>query len=454
MQETRAIKKMARAIKMSLMAMTLLLSCGAVMAQSSNVGTFSPYTMYGIGELATPGTISTRSMGGAGVAMRNATTINMLNPAGQANVMRKSIIFNFGVEGGGYYLSQYTYGEDLRKSAYNNYNFRDIALQIPLASGLGLLFSVNPYSSVCYTSISSQQLVDVGQIDYVFTGSGGINEAKLSLGYRLYNKLSIGVAARYYWGTILRSFSAYPSVVTGSGTYGSTLGSAEYSISKIMAQFGIMWSPLVKRDKILNFGATFDIGGNLDPYVEKYVIGSSSYIDVVAQSYLGNEVLYMPTETTAGFSYQNEKWNISADYTYKTWGRNTELVSTIDGVEVGYNNTSTYKAGFEYVPNRGDIRSYYKRMGYRAGARYGDYYQNYNGVTMNECAVTSGVSFPIKYGSLSRLDLGVEWGMLGSRDILETTTGSMGLIKQHSFKISVGLMLFGDDYWFHRPKFD
>ena len=41
----------------------------AVSAQTSSINAFSPYTMYGIGEINTPGTTQMRSMGGVGVAM-------------------------------------------------------------------------------------------------------------------------------------------------------------------------------------------------------------------------------------------------------------------------------------------------------------------------------------------------------------------------------------------------
>ena len=53
----------------------------AVSAQTSSINAFSPYTMYGIGEINTPGTLPMRSMGGAGVAMRSTGTVNLLNPA-------------------------------------------------------------------------------------------------------------------------------------------------------------------------------------------------------------------------------------------------------------------------------------------------------------------------------------------------------------------------------------
>ena len=88
-------------------AIALLLPMGA-MAQklTSSVNTYSPYSMYGLGELATPGNVAMRSMGGVGVAMYSQAMVNMLNPAGYGNVARQSFLFNFGVDAGHYRNSQ------------------------------------------------------------------------------------------------------------------------------------------------------------------------------------------------------------------------------------------------------------------------------------------------------------------------------------------------------------
>lgn len=50
----------------------------AAWAQTSSINAFSPYTMYGIGEQNTPGTLPMRSMGGVGVAMRSTGVVNLL----------------------------------------------------------------------------------------------------------------------------------------------------------------------------------------------------------------------------------------------------------------------------------------------------------------------------------------------------------------------------------------
>ncbi len=448
-----------RAITLGLTLMVLMLVGGEV--KSQNLGTYSPYSMYGVGDLNTPGTLTTRSMGGAGAALRSTASLNLLNPASQGtNTTRQSVLFNFGADVGAYYLSQNSGGEDYKTSAYNSYNIRDIAVQIPLYKGLGMAISVTPYSSVGYVITNSQQVVDVGQINYVYSGSGGLNEGRVAIGYAPHNKFSMGVAARYLWGVIQRTFSAYPDVITGNGSYSSTLGSAIYSTSKMMVQFGLLYSPIISKDEALSFGVTYDLGGDLSPDVEKYIYGSGTYVNTIAESFTYDGVMVLPGELTVGGSYQNTKWTFLADYTFKNWGNmDSESVSTLDGVSVDYRNTSTYKFGVEYIPSRNDVRSYAKRVAYRAGARYGDYYQTYNGYNISEYAITSGVSLPLKFGNLSRVELGFEWGGVGSTDVITShndITGEVktGLVKQRYVKFSLGLMLFGDDYWFQRVKYD
>ena len=66
----------------TIIAILLLLPMGAK-AQTlvSSVNTYSPYSMYGMGELSTKGNVIQRSMGGMGIAMWTNNMVNVLNPA-------------------------------------------------------------------------------------------------------------------------------------------------------------------------------------------------------------------------------------------------------------------------------------------------------------------------------------------------------------------------------------
>ena len=197
----------------------------AVAAKTSSINAFSPYTMYGIGEQNTPGTLSMRSMGGAGVAMRSPGTLNLLNPAAYSAAQQKTFLFNFGLEGQNYYNSQKVAGES-KNTAYNTFNFHDIAFQMPLARKLGLGFSLTPYSSVGYRTKYYHEYDptdpvygNVGNVQYNYQGEGDVTEVKLGIGWEVFKNFSIGVAAQYYWGDIDRTFVMTPTAITGEGTF-------------------------------------------------------------------------------------------------------------------------------------------------------------------------------------------------------------------------------------------
>ena len=69
----------------------------SAMAQTSSINAFSPYSMYGIGELQTPGVVAQRSMGGVGLGMRSSVMVNPLNPAAYSLTPRQGFLFDFGV---------------------------------------------------------------------------------------------------------------------------------------------------------------------------------------------------------------------------------------------------------------------------------------------------------------------------------------------------------------------
>ena len=63
-------------------------------AQSGSINAFSPYTMYGVGEINTPGTLAMRSMGGVGVAARQVGMINLgMGTAAEAKAIKSDMPF-------------------------------------------------------------------------------------------------------------------------------------------------------------------------------------------------------------------------------------------------------------------------------------------------------------------------------------------------------------------------
>ena len=54
---------------------------------------------------------------------------------------------------------------------------------------------------------------------YGHEGEGDITEVKLSLGWAPWQRFSIGVAAKYYWGDVTRIYKAQVTdQITGTGS--------------------------------------------------------------------------------------------------------------------------------------------------------------------------------------------------------------------------------------------
>lgn len=429
---------------------------------TSSVNTYSPYSMYGLGELTTPGTAVQRSMGGVGVAMFSTTSVNVMNPAAFGYTPRQSFLFNFGIEGGHFRNEQQKYSASSSstvKTAYNSMNIHDVAFQMPLAGGLGLGFSLTPYSNVGYTMYRDDLELggSMGSARYEYYGEGDVSEVKLGVGWAPTRKFSFGASMIYYWGSINRSYKMIPTnIITGNGEYSTTTGVDTYDVSRVKAQFGLMWNPILKSTEILSLGATYDIGGDLNPDMVKYVYVDNLLSSTVRQESDAALPLRLPKQVAVGIFYQNLKIRAGVDYVYQGWGSdNASLIENDDnGVKVGYTDTHTIKLGFQYIPRHTDVRNYLRRVAYRVGARYGDYYQTYGGEKIDQLALTAGLGFPIQLFGNSSIDVGVEWGMrgLGSKSIMVDNT-KVGLVRQNYFKLSVGLSLFGDPEWFVQRKY-
>ncbi|MEG1841480.1 MAG: hypothetical protein RRZ83_04505 [Alistipes sp.] len=434
-----------------------------VVAQSSSINAFSPYSMYGIGELNTPGTLPMRSMGGVGVATRGSmhaptyepTTINLLNPAAFSTMTQKSFLFDFGVEGQNFYNSQKIAGER-KNSAHNTFNFHEIAFLLPLAKGVGLGFGLTPYSSVGYRVKATQINGNFGWADYSFEGEGDVTEVKAGIGWEVFRNFSIGAAMQYYWGDIDRKYTMTPTNIVDNAHITPTIGLDMYSVSRVKGQFGVQWSPLSNEKRALTLGVTYDIGGDLSPRVTHNIrVGNFAGSSVKNDD--THMALSLPHQLAAGVNYRTPRLSLGMDYVYQNWrGVNQNLSETTSGgYKVEYANTSTFKLGVEYTPNYTDMRHFMRRIAYRAGVRYGDYNQTFNGQRISQYAVTLGIGIPVRFLSASAVDIGFEYGSRGANGNI---AGNVGFIKQQYFKFAIGFSIFSSgksgEYWFVRPKYD
>lgn len=421
----------------------------SVFGQGSSINTFSPYSFYGIGDISRQGTAAMHGMGGAGLGSQSATAINYLNPASYSSIGQRTALLDVGLESQNYYLRSAE-----TKSSYNTFNLRNIALQLPIAKGIGFAFSVSPYSSVGYRISGLDEgsgiLENIGHVRYQYSGAGGVNQFKAGFGWSPVSWLSIGAEAVYYQGNITRNFKQTITPVTGNGHYLGVSSDNQEHINRILANFGLqatLFSQTMsgsQNKRTLTLGATYNMGGKLNSRISEVIMHgpyftSIGYDEVVSKSYRSD--FRMPDIFGAGLFYKSPKFSAGVDYYYGGWG-----VNGVVSEKVKYRNTNTVVAGVQFIPKPGDVRRVLNRWSYRIGARYNEYYMLINGQKIDETAITLGLGIPLGTRGVNNINLGIELGTRG-----QTTNG---LVKENYFKVSVGISLFGDDYWFMKYKYD
>lgn len=246
----------------------------ATYGQNSSLNTFSPYTFYGIGDFATQGPGYIRSMGGAGIGFRNSLKINYMNPASYSILRQKTFLFNVEMEGVNTYSKT-----SAAKTSHNSINVRDLSLAFPLGRGVGVGFSLTPYSSIGYrvdmNETDPTYLANNMNVIYNYVGEGNVVQAKFGLGVQVTKRLSLGADLIYFHGRLTNSFNTTVSSILSTETFNSVEGTARKQISKLASNFGLQYDILLNEKRILTFGATYQPRVNLRPDMTRVVYSLS-----------------------------------------------------------------------------------------------------------------------------------------------------------------------------------
>lgn len=446
-----------------------ILPLNSAKAQESSVNTFSPYTMYGVGNENFTGSTHLAGMAGTGIAWKNGgfdtdaeIRVNTLNPASLGGLAGgRSFILDVGLSGTGTYLRQNNGSGGTVNTSYNTFNVNHITVAFPLARKLGMAVNVSPYSQIGYRirRDDMSHLADLGMVRYLYYGEGDMAEMKAQLGWDIAKWISVGAEFNYLWGDINRTYQATVYPYTGSGDYSQvspTSGAIAVTnerVSRIAGNFGVQFTPVNKRKTRLTIGATYRLGAPLNSKIVDYIPSNNIIGDIIRQDEY-TSAQYIPQAIGVGVFFHRPKFAVGFDYVYQDWGR-CNAYDQANGV--GYVNTNTFKFGLQYTPNRRDVGvkagNFFNRITYRLGLRYNDYYMQFGGKKLNEKAITIGLDIPFGSMKVSNMSVGLEFGERGR---LGLDDRQRQLIRERYWKISVGVMLFGrdHDYWFEKYKYN
>lgn len=401
------------------------------------LGSYSPYSMFGVGKIAAEGTAYNYSMGGVGVGMRDNRVINFINPAAITARDTLSFMFDFGVNEKNSYFN-----DDITKSAYNVFNMQNVAFTFPIYKSSAFVIGIAPFSDVGYKFLSTETSTDIeadmGDVKYQQYGTGSIYQLFLGASVMFFDRISLGAQGIYYFGymnkhndVLFNSSSAYNTIYTGWN----------YKVHAFSGKFGLQYiQPFKKNNSQLVIGGTYRLGTSMSGEVTRYAFSGT---DTVLNNNLPSSDLRIADEFGVGLSYRvNGKWAVGADYIQQNW-RGDMFPDAATWTNFDAITSRQYKAGFEITPNMYDIRYYMKRVTYRAGAYYEQSYVKLNGHQVNAFGITFGASFPI-FRWYNAVSVAVDIGQRGSL--------RHNLVRERYVNFIVNINLH--DIWFVKYRYD
>ena len=418
----------------------------SALAQDGTYGAYSPYSIYGMGDLSKQGTAYNKSMGCVGIASRNRRFINITNPAAVTARDTLSFMADFGLV-----QKNTIYTQGNVHSANNTFNIYDFVMSFPLWRSSAFMVGITPFSDVGYDfsriETDPEIIGNTGNITYDSYGNGSVYQVFLGAGATFWKNLSVGAELIYYFGNIDKitnmnySDASYKSINSGS----------EIAIRGVTGKFGLQYEQKIAGNISLVAGVTYRLGTDLKGYSTNYrYANQSSVTDTLTfrVDTLGKTGVRLGDEIGVGISLRGgEKWSAEFNYLRSDWTNSgmdkAQGFSVIGKMPFSAAVSQSFRAGFEFVPNRNDIRYYLRRCAYRAGLYYDQEYYKVNGNGINTIGVTLGVTLPV-FRWYNGLSLGVDFG--------QRSYNRNSLIREQYVTFNIGFNIH--DIWFQKPRYN
>ena len=410
-----------------------MMMAGALTANAQS-GTNSPYTRYGLGDLAGRGFAGHAAMGGVGYGVRNSNQVNLINPAAISSVDSLSFMFDVGMS-----LRSSNYKENGIKNNAKNSSFDYIAMQFRLHKRLGIALSFTPYSTTGYnfnstTPISYKDGTSAGSTTNTFYGDGGLQQFSVGLGFKVLKNLSVGVNAGYMYGSI-----DYQAATSPSSSSDQTINYRNLSVNSYNANFGIQYTQQLNKNDNLTVGLVYGLGHKLNSTYTTgtQVTDNSSFVQTNENK--EEDGFGIPHTFGVGLAYNKKKnLTVGLDYTIEKWSK-----VKYNGLDNQYNDMSKVSAGIEYTPNTLG-RNYLKRISYRVGVYYNNSYLKLPTCDgPKELGVSAGFGLPLHLFQRNTM-----LNITGQYVHLKPSVSNM--LSENRFVIKLGLTF--NEHWFMKWK--
>ncbi|MBZ0244156.1 MAG: hypothetical protein K8F24_13125 [Bacteroidales bacterium] len=423
--------------KIFLLVLVLVFSSDYLVAQT---GTNSPYSRFGIGEIQNRDVNSRlHGMGGLSNAINSNRFVNPSNPASYAGFDSLSFLFNAGLE-----MNSSTYRTNTlsEKGSYASLSY--FSLGFPVTKHWKVAIGLLPYADVGYNTIVSGETDEIGRYNYAFNGDGGLNQLFFGNGFKINDKLSVGINLTYVFGRNISSTLLY---FPDSTLYANTKTENRLMANDFIFDYGIMYAHPINDKYTLRAGLTYgqkiklsiteesltrSLFGGINNGIE-YILDTISYMPERKSTFT------IPHAVGLGLVFErNNQWLVGLDANWQNW-KDFRIGNQVDSLQ----NSWDIAVGGEFTPRFTSISKYWNRVTYRMGMRYNQTYLNIYDQSINEFGISFGLGLPLPR-SLTTIDLSVEVGRGG--------TTANNLIQETFVNFTLGVSIY--ERWFVKRRYN
>lgn len=414
--------------KLKKLVVVLFVFCG--LSAFAQLGTSSPYSRFGLGDLQGNAFPVYNALGGGVTALSSSNSVNPSNPASYTSFRANSFLFS---TGGLHNTTQIQNSTD--KQIANNSAFSHLTIAFPISSKLGASFGMLPYSNIGYTLNARDTVVNA---DMIYTGDGGLSKVYFGGAYEPFKGFSLGINASYLFGGLNRR----KKLDYDDESFFDSRSNSSINLKGYYYELGLLYKKELANEKELSFGLTANNNSTLRAKRSNIVETISGPYEIVKDT-ASNVVEWgevnLPNYISTGLMYRDgEKWLLIADYSMQNWADYTLLGESDD-----LSNSMRLSGGLQYTPEFNSVTKYYKRMQYRLGAAYSNTPLTLNDTQLKEMSISFGFGIPVKK-SRTKYDVSLTLGQRGTTD--------NSLIKEQFVKF--GLSVSYDGIWFVKRKYD
>ncbi len=430
-----------RNLTVSALLLTLLIIAPPLHSQFN---TYSPYTRFGLGDLARQGVAQNLAMGGTGLAIHENNRINFLNPAASAGLDSTSVYFDFGFNS---FHNRYR-TEDFSNTWWNM-NIHHILFASSIGKYVGFSAGLIPYSSIGYNIKQEYNDFTSGTaMDTYFKGDGGIMDVYVGASVKLFQRLSLGVTMNYLMGRLERERKVeFPM----NDDYAIPSSMEYFKLRHPVFSLGMQYKETFGEKFFFTLGGTYDLKANTNVKLEYSIVNQIYPYDTVSigsgeliqpEYPLGGDTtngsLTIPSKVGVGLAVGiPNKLTLTGDYYIQDW------TGAMSGINYSTTRASSVHLGAEFIPDAEALRGYHKLMTYRVGGYYSNYYLMVNDTQLKDYGITFGLGFPIR-SMKSSINVAFTLGTRG--------TTEHNLIEENDGIITFNVTLH--DLWFRKRRFD